>query len=146
MKEFSLGEIFEHGNRTLMCVENPSVLCNGCYLYDTENCNDDNSYCNPEERKDHRDIIYTKKLIFESTDLIIQIKRNGCKVKVKVLEEATHFGSLESDKFKIKSNPQLGGIFENTLVISTNEKYKKNFETEQEAITWVHGLFSLRVK
>ena len=108
-------KIFQWEDRTLMCVEVG-----------------DSSY-------------FTNKIIFSVEGIKLQIKRKGCKVKVKVLELSEEFYGCENGRFEIyKSNVYSTINSYNLAVHLIGDKVKHTFPTEQEAIDWVEALFSLR--
>ena len=85
------------------------------------------------------------KLIFSAEGIKLQIKRKGCKVKVKVLELSEEFDSIENDEFALyKANLYTSIYLHSLAVYEVGDKIKHTFGTEQEAIDWVDGLFSLR--
>jgi hypothetical protein len=135
MKEYKINEIFQWEDRTLMCVE--GYGCGDCYL--------DGQYCSGHDRIDGKDSYFTNKLIFSTKGLTLQIKRKSCKVKVKVLELSEEFERIENDNFEIYYTSTLTHLHRVYLAIhKVNDKWKNIFPTEQEAIDWVDGLFSLR--
>ena len=135
MKEYKIGEIFQWEDRTLMCVEG-NTMCEKCVFYSNEHCND--MRCGEY-------IYFTNKLIFSAEGLTLQIKRKGCKVKVKVLELGEEFTRLENVGFEIFQAYVVTMVYEWELgVYEVGDKTSHVFPTEQEAIEWVDGLFSLR--
>ena len=88
---------------------------------------------------------FTNKIIFSVEGIKLQIKRKGCKVKVKVLELSEEFYGCENGRFEIyKSNVYSTINSYNLAVHLIGDKVKHTFPTEQEAIDWVEALFSLR--
>lgn len=142
MKEYKQNEIFQWEDRTLMLTGEKDKItrCANCYLdkympidycYLEYVCND---Y-----------VYFTNKLIFSSEGLTLQIKRKGCKVKVKVLELNDGVYMIKNDKFEIFKGNLMTMILKYSLSIENkNDKLSHTFPTEQEAIDWVDGLFSLR--
>lgn len=127
MLEYKINELFQWEDRTLMCVEG---------------VNGDSNY-------------FTNKLIFSAEGIKLQIKRKGCKVKVKVLElytsedgldyECAYFDKIDNDKFTIYKSDIMSKFFTDSLSVhEVEDKVKHKFYTEQEAIDWVEALFSLR--
>ena len=85
------------------------------------------------------------KLIFSAEGIKLQIKRKGCKVKVKVLELSDGFDNIENDEFAIYKANIATSIGQYSLgIYEVGDKIKHKFYTEQEAIDWVDRLFSLR--
>jgi hypothetical protein len=90
-------------------------------------------------------VYFTNKLIFSIEGLTLQIKRKGCKVKVKVLELSEEFEMLVGC-ISIVYSPYINKNFIgcNLAITKVGDKLSRTFPTEQEAIDWVDGLFSLR--
>ena len=85
------------------------------------------------------------KLIFSAEGIKLQIKRKGCKVKVKVLELGEEFKRIENDKFTLYKANIATSVGQYSLgIYEVGDKIKYKFDTEQEAIDWVDWLFSLR--
>ena len=85
------------------------------------------------------------KIIFSAEGIKLQIKLKGCKVKVKVLELSDGFDRIENDKFTVyKANLYTSIYLHSLAVYEVGDKIKHKFYTDQEAIDWVDGLFSLR--
>jgi hypothetical protein len=141
MKEYKPNELFQWEDRTLMCVEyhaSEDGDCGNCIWFD-------DTYCN-ETGCDGTKSYFTNKLMFSTTGLTLQIKRKGCKVKIKVLEMSDDFDYIKNDNFSIFCANLFSVIFEvYTLgIYEVGDKVQYTFPTEQEAIDWVDGLFSLR--
>ena len=143
MKEYRIGELFQWEDKTLMCVEGiNSKTCDKCYLQYKEYCN---KVCCDSFRSDNLTIYFTNKLIFSVEGIKLQIKRKGCKVKVKVLELNNEFYGCENSRFEIyKSNVYSTINSYNLAVHLIGDKIQNTLQTEQEAINWVNNLFSLR--
>ena len=144
MKEYKIGEIFQWEDRTLMCVEGASSkACDKCSLQGKDYCT---KVCCDSFRSDNTMVYFTNKLIFSAEGIKLQIKRKGCKVKVKVLELREEFDYIKNNNFSIFYAQMFSVIFEiYTLgVYKIGDKIKHTFQTEQEAINWVEALFSLR--
>lgn len=138
MKEYKINELFQYDNRTLMCVEG-SMICENCYF--DKLTGDD--YCEHQDKCGEN--IFTNKLIFSAEGIKLQIKRKGCKVKVKVLELSEEFKKLENYKFAVYKATIFSTIDDYTLgIYEVGDKVKYTFATEQEVIDWVEALFSLR--
>ena len=127
-----------------MCVEGASgKACDKCSLQGKDYCT---KVCCDSFRSDNTIVYFTNKLIFSAEGIKLQIKRKGAKVKVKVLELSDEeFKEIKNDKITITKDENISSIYKDALVLdSYNTKYKYYFNTEQEAITWVEALFSLR--
>ena len=136
MKQHKINSLFIHSNRTLMCIEGRG--CKDCYF--NPNCLED-TVCS----FDKKSIIFTNKLLFEVEGLTLQIKRKGCKVKVKVLELSEEFDEITNDEFNIYKSDIMTTLYENSLAVyGIGDKLKHTFPTPQHAIDWVDNLFSLR--
>ena len=141
MKQYQISELFQHNNRTLMCVEVKNTSCDKCSLqYD--------SYCGEVScdsfRSDNKSIYFTNKLIFQSSGIKLQVKRKGSKVKVKVLELSEDFEGIgdliwSANYFTCINRRDIG-------VHAVGDKKKRTFDSDQEAIDWVDRLFSLRME
>ena len=85
------------------------------------------------------------KLIFSVKGIKLQIKRKGCKVKVKVFELSDWFYKVEGDEFVLYKSNIVTSVGKYSLgIYEVGDKIKHTFGTEQEAIDWVDKLFSLR--
>ena len=136
--EYKINELFQWEDRTLMCVEG-SMICENCYF--DKLTGDD--YCEHQDKCGEN--IFTNKLIFSAEGIKLQIKRKGAKIKVKVLELSEEFDNIENDEFTIyKSNIATSMDYYMLGIYEICDKIKHKFDTEQEAIDWVDGLFSLR--
>ena len=134
-----IGELVQFEDRTLMRVE--GYNCNNCY-FDKYLSKEEEFECISTCRRDNE---FTNKLIFSTEGLTLQIKRKGCKVKVKVLELSDEFDGIKNDKFSLyKSNVYTSTGHYNLGVHLIGDKVKYACQTEQEAINWVEALFSLR--
>ena len=141
-KGYQINELFQYADRTLMCVEHNSMSCDECYL-NNQICN--TSLCCGTFREDYVSVYFTNHLIFTAPHLTLQIKRKGCKVKVKVLELSEEFNNIEGDNFTIYRGKILTDFYIQALsVYKVGDKISGTFDTDQEAIEWVNGLFSLR--
>ena len=84
-------------------------------------------------------------LIFSVKGIKLQIKRKGCKVKVKVLELSDWFYKVENDEFVLYKSNIVTSVGKYSLgIYEVGDKINHTFGTEQEAIDWVDWLFSLR--
>lgn len=123
-----------------MCVEREiSFDCVKCKLQFDEHCNE---VCCDSARSDNKSIYFTNKLIFQSSGIKLQVKRKGCKVKVKVLELSDEFEGIgdliwSANYFTCINRRDIG-------VHAVGDKKKRTFDSDQEAIDWVVRLFSLR--
>ena len=140
MKEYKIGELFQWEDRTLMCVEwKDDSDCDTCKLKG-ERCR--LMSCDTVEGIS---IYFTNKLIFSAEGIKLQIKRKGCKVKVKALEMSDGFDSIENDYFILYKSNIATSVSQYSLgIYEVGDKIKHTFGTEQEAIDWVDKLFSLR--
>ena len=85
------------------------------------------------------------KLIFSVKGIKLQIKRKGCKVKVKVLELSDWFYKVENYEFVLYKSNIVTSVGKYSIgIYEVGDKIKYKFGTEQEAIDWVDWLFSLR--
>ena len=143
MKECKINELFQWEDRTLMCVEcASSKACGKCSLQGKDYCT---KVCCDSFRSDNTMVHFTNKLIFSAEGIKLQIKRKGCKVKVKVLELSDGFDNIENDEFAIYKANIATSIGQYSLgIYEVGDKIKHKFYTEQEAIDWVDRLFSLR--
>jgi hypothetical protein len=134
-----IGELVQFEDRTLMRVE--GYNCNNCY-FDKYLSKEEEFECISTCRRDNE---FTNKLIFSTEGLTLQIKRKGCKVKVKVLELSDEFDGIKNDKFEISKACALTAIYIWELgVYEVGDKTSQIFQTEQETMDWVDMLFSLR--
>ena len=137
MKEYKIGELFQHADRTLMCVEfNNDSDCDNCKMKG-ERCR--LISCDTVEGIP---VYFTNKLIFQADGIKLQIKRKGSKVKVKVLELSEEFSGIgdliwRANYFTCINRRDIG-------VYAVGDKKKRTFDSDQEAIDWVDRLFSLR--
>lgn len=143
MKEYKIGELFQWEDKTLMCVDGASnKACDKCSLQGKDYCT---KVCCDSFRSDNTMVHFTNKLIFSAEGIKLQIKRKGCKVKVKVLELSDGFDKVEGDEFTIYKSNIVTSIYLHSLAVyEVGDKIKHTFCTEQEAIDCVEVLFSLR--
>ena len=157
MNEIKLGSIFEHKGYTLQCRKDKSYHgCEGC-IFDSITiplkCSESPT-CGGKSRKDGEEVKYSNKLIFKADGIKLQVKRKGKKVAVKILGlytsedgldyECAYFKGLEGENFSIQHSDYSLIIEGNELVVSPEQlKVSNAFTTEQDAIEWVHNLFSL---
>ena len=126
-----------------MCVDDvSSKVYDKCSLQGKDYCT---KVCCGSSRSDNTMVYFTNKLIFSVEGIKLQIKRKGCKVKVKVLELSDEFDNIENDKFTVyKSNIVSNIDYYSLGIYEVRDKVKYKFPTEQEAIDWVEALFSLK--
>ena len=126
-----------------MCVEGASSkACDKCSLQGKDYCT---KVCCDSFRSDNTMVHFNNKLIFSAEGIKLQIKRKGCKVKVKALEMSDGFDSIENDYFILYKSNIATSVGQYSLgIYEVGDKIKHTFGTEQEAIDWVDKLFSLR--
>ena len=139
MKEYKIGELFQHEDRTLMCVEfNNDSDCDNCKMKG-ERCR--LISCDTVEGIP---CYFTNKLIFQADGIKLQVKREGSKVKVKVLELSDDFEEIGDFIWRAKYFTSINR--HDIGVHDIGDKKKRTFDSDQEAIEWVEGLFSLRME